>query len=199
MHPVAPQHPPPQPQNARSNPSSAQDSNAENKPSSAPDDGPPRNGPGNDPPVGFITSRAAELLQKNDAALPPNVPAFNPHAESPSIRRTSGINHGTSAPINRQVVGGINGPPNGANAGNPAPVPGRPDFINPQADANRRIGMPGAAQSPLANRGAYKPPTAVGKRGPDAGPRPPLADVSNVQTDGGRDGVDAKKVKVADT
>lgn len=210
MHPIAPQNPPlqdppPQQRNVRSNPSSASESSADNKPSSAPDDGPQHDGTGNgkDPPVGFVTSRAAELLQKSDnatPALPSNVPAFNPHAESPSIRRTSGINHNTSAPVNRQVVAGTNGQPNATNGGNVGPVPNRTNFVNPQADANRRIGMPGTAQSPLANRGAYKPPgPAMGKRGPEAIARPPLADLSNVQMDGGRDGVDAKKVKVAGT
>lgn len=199
----------PQPQNqqqqnqgSRSNPSSASEAGPPNHPQ------PPRNeiqrntpaagAPINhEPPIGFVTSRAAELLQKSEAVnapLPPNVPAFNTHAESPSLRRTSGIDHMKSAPVSRQaVVGGVNqNHPNGANVS-------RPNFVNPQTDANRRIGMPGAAQSPLANRNAYKPPgPATGvKRSPENMMRPPLADVSNIQMDNGAgDGLEVKRARV---
>ena len=66
---------------------------------------------------------------------------------------------------------------------------------------------PAAGQSPLANRGQYKPPgPAVGavvglKRGPDGTARQPLADVSNgqvIQTAvyGSADGLESKKAKV---
>jgi DNA repair and recombination protein RAD52 len=65
--------------------------------------------------------------------------------------------------------------------------------------------MPVGGQSPLANRGAYKPPGPAGiKRGlPEAAGtatgRPPLADMSNLQQnqpqqDSG-DGLDAKRQK----
>lgn len=167
---------------------------------------PPRNGPpgppvNHEPPVGFITSRAAELIQKSEAGNGPpprNLPAFNPHAESPSLRRTSGFDHMKSAPISRQaIVGGSQAPANGA----VAPVP-RPNFINPQTDTNRRIGMPGAAQSPLANRGAYKPPgpAAGAKRLSEGTGRPPLGDVSNRQADGAvGGGEDAKRPRTEGT
>lgn len=59
------------------------------------------------------------------------------------------------------------------------------NFINPQADHNRRIGMPPAGMaSPLQNRNSYKPPTMVGKRGLGSEQqglgqlRPPLGDVT---------------------
>ena len=212
---------PPQPQNETHQLSRPQLQNQQHqnqgsrsKSSSASEAGPPnhpqpprndiqRNGPtagapiNHEPPIGFVTSRAAELLQKSETAnapLPPNVPAFNPHAESPSLRRTSGIDHMKSAPVSRQAaVGGVNqNHPNGANVS-------RPNFVNPQTDANRRIGMPGAAQSPLANRNAYKPPgPATGvKRSPENMMRPPLADVSNIQMDNGAgDGLEVKRARV---
>ena len=173
---------------------------------------PPQNngGPdGQEVPVGFITGRAAGILQKSEVstgAIPRNS-AFNPLAQSPSIRRTSGIDHNTSQKVThvdvlkakvqqQQYAPGV--PPN--NAGS--------NFVNPQADPARRIGMPPAAgPSPLANRGQYKPPgPAVGavvglKRGPDGITRQPLADVSNGQTVqtavyGASDGLESKKVKV---
>ena len=173
---------------------------------------PPQNngGPdGQEVPVGFMTGRAAVILQKSEVstgAIPRNS-AFNPHAQSPSIRRTSGIDHNTSQKVThidvikakvqqQQYPPGV--PPNNAAS----------NFVNPQADPARRIGMPPAAgQSPLANRGQYKPPgPAVGavvglKRGPDGIARQPLADVSNGQTVqpvvyGASDGLESKKVKV---
>lgn len=65
------------------------------------------------------------------------------------------------------------------------------NFVNPQADQNRRIGMPPAGMaSPLQNRNSYKPPTMVAKRGLGSDlqgfghglgqgqQRPPLGDVT---------------------
>lgn len=151
------------------------------------------------PVVGFVTGRAAELLQK--ANLDPNVsvnaPTFNPHAESPSIRRTSGVDHRRSTPIRREALPGNSGD----SSSNMTAMAGanRTNFINPQSDTNRRIGMPGntGAQSPLANRGAYKPPAMVQgvKRGTEGIGRPPLADLSNFAENGG-DGLDTKKIKI---
>ncbi|KAJ9619582.1 DNA repair protein rad52 [Taxawa tesnikishii (nom. ined.)] len=59
----------------------------------------------------------------------------------------------------------------------------RTNFVNPSADLSRRIGMPGGGtNSPLANRGAYKPPTAIKRPAPaDTHARAPLADMSNMQ------------------
>ena len=139
-----------------------------------------------------MTGRAADLLQKATAGRPPgNATPFNPHAESPSLRRTSGIDHNRSMPVTRVAISGNNGSGNGtANGNGTAAAGGKPDFVNPQANANRRIGMPGAAQSPLANRSTYRPPgpAAGAKRAApqDGGgaARPPLSDMSNFQPDG---------------
>jgi DNA repair and recombination protein RAD52 len=163
------------------------------------------NEPGN-PPVAFVTGRAAELIQKSDPSnpnIPINAPMFNPHAESPSLRRTSGFDHSKTTPVPRQAIPHNNnaiptpqqpvatGVHNISEANNGAT---RTNFVNPHQDVNRRIGMPATAQSPLANRSAYKPPgPATGvKRPADAmtagsgvppnttgASRQPLADVSN--------------------
>ena len=98
------------------------------------------------PPVGFFTARAAESLQKGPAQAS-NVPAFNPHLESPSIRKTAGVDHSKTKPVRTESLGGP-----------PAVIPPRTNFVNPQADKTRRVGMPMGAASPLQNRGSYKPP-----------------------------------------
>lgn len=160
--------------------------------------------------IGFVTGRAAEALTRSDtptAALPRNS-AFNPRAESPSIRRTTGIDHSTSHKITHvevQKAKGVAQSP-GQTATHLSTAAQQQqqqqNFVNPTADPARRIGMPLAtAHSPLANRGSYRPPgpapaAAAGTK------RPVLADVSNVasgpapQGDDAVDGPDAKKVKV---
>lgn len=160
------------------------------------------------PPVGFVTSRAAELLQNDQIPTSlATIPAFNPNVESPipKAQRTPGLDHAASRPIKRQEVGAPTHPlppPNigpsagtgagaGAGGGFTRPGPGpraSANFVNPHQDANRRIGMPGAAISPM-NRGGYKPPTK----------RPALQDVSNqAQNQGGTGGgePEAKRQKV---
>jgi len=141
--------------------------------------------------AGFVTGRSASLLnQASEGKAAANAPAaFNPHAESPSIRRTQGVNPGKSAPIMRESLGtalanASTVPPQqqGNNGGAPGPGPNRANFTNPSIDPTRRIGMPGGGP----NRGAYKPPSAV--------KRPALTDVSNLpQTDGT---TDAKRQRV---
>lgn len=139
-------------------------------------------------PAGFVTGRSASFLNQaaeGKAVAPPA--AFNPHAESPSIRRTQGINPNKSAPIMRESLSNAlantanGGPQQNQQQGN---GPNRSNFVNPAVDPTRRVGMPGGGGPP--NRGAYKPPSAV--------KRPALTDVSNLpQVDGG---VDSKKQRV---
>ena len=58
---------------------------------------------------GFFSARAAAMMPEArdpDAPLPPlptgaNLPVFNPNAESPSIRKTPGIDHKKSMPLGR--------------------------------------------------------------------------------------------------
>jgi hypothetical protein len=134
-----------------------------------------------------------------------NIPAFNPHVDSPvpKEKRTPGIDHTSSRPIKRQEIGATTGQQSAAPVqptttttggfSRPAPAVGRPgntNFINPQQDMNRRIGMPGgggATMSPTLNRNAYKPPMK----------RPPLQDVSNARGGVGMIGEpEAKRRKV---
>ncbi|MCJ1390061.1 DNA repair protein rad52 [Xylographa bjoerkii] len=126
-----------------------------------------------DQPVGFFTARAAESLQKV-AGIPPNIPQFNPHAESPSIRKTAGVDHTKTKPVGREMMG----------AAAPSLPPIKANFVNPQADQARRIGMPNTAGSPLQNRNSYKPPQMTMKRpAENNGPqfnRPVLNDVTSV-------------------
>ena len=127
-----------------------------------------------DPPVGFFTARAAESLQ-NGPGLPMKAPAFNPHLESPSIRKTAGVDHTKTKPVGREAVGAP-----------PQPIVPRANFVNLQTDKTRRVGMPMGAASPLQNRGSYKPPQM--KRPVENNePRSALGDVTNVASDAGGD------------
>ena len=129
-----------------------------------------------DAPTGFVTGRAA----REGKVLP-----FDPHAESPSIRRTAGVSAGKSAPIKRSDIGLPEAPPPAKVPANLSALnavpPSRTNFVNPAADPNRRIGMPSGAQSPMGNRGAYKPPSIKRPAPPETPSRQPLTDVSNMQ------------------
>lgn len=121
-----------------------------------------------EPPIGFFTARAAQSLQ-NNPGLPLKAPAFNPHLESPSIRKTAGVDHSKTKPVGREAVGA------------PSPVaivPPRSNFVNPQTDKTRRIGMPVVAASPLQNRSSYKPPQMKRPVPEGGGPRLALGDVT---------------------
>lgn len=105
-----------------------------------------------DPPVGFVTARAAESIQGSPAA-PLKAPPFNPHLESPSIRKTAGIDHTKTKPVSRDIVAA---PPLPTAVAHTARSTA---FVNSQVDKTRRLGMPAVATaSPLSNRNSYKPP-----------------------------------------
>lgn len=97
-------------------------------------------------PVGFYTARAAESVQ-GISTFPANAPVFDPHLESPSIRKTIGVDHSTSKPVGKDVV-----------AASPIIRQSSSDFINPHMDKARRVGMPMSPVGPLHNRSSYKPP-----------------------------------------
>ena len=126
------------------------------------------------PPAGFFTARAAESLQTG-LCIPLKAPAFNPHLESPSIRKTAGIDHTKTKPVGRDAVGAP-----------PQPPVARANFINPQSDKTRRVGMPMGAPSPLQNRGSYRPPQ-LKRAVENGGPRLALGDVTNVVSDASGD------------
>jgi DNA repair and recombination protein RAD52 len=133
---------------------------------------------------GFFSARAATMLpeiRETDGPpplLPGNLPAFNPHAESPSIRKTPGINHTQTMPLTKE----LKHVPGSTQAGTGS-VPGstRTNIVNPQLDATRRIGAPGSP-SPMANRNMYKPPTMKRPYQGQAPARPPLGDLPTNET-----------------
>jgi DNA repair and recombination protein RAD52 len=185
-------------------------------------------GPPGGEATGFFSARAVKEIPEDalatGATLAPQAgQVFNPRAESPSIRKTPGIDHTKSKPLGRN---GQHLPPpstqeaRAAGAGAPGangtatgvssrPVPQqqpRPgNVVNPQFDVARRIGAPGGPGSPLANRGQYRPPTIVNKRPLEGNAtgmvqgRAPLADVSNSAGGAvamGISGPDVKRLKM---
>ena len=150
-----------------------------------------------DAPVGFFTARAAETLQHGNKAPPDNA-VFNPRLESPSIRKTAGVDHSSSKPISRDLTPVLSVPGSGPG---PMAVP-RNSFVNPHTDPNRRVGMPSAG-SPLQNRSTFRQPQM--KRPADAAIniRPALNDVTNASVNaptggGGGGGGDGKRQRVGD-
>ncbi|KAI1172744.1 hypothetical protein F4777DRAFT_590315 [Nemania sp. FL0916] len=171
--------------------------------------------PPNGPPVEqatFFSARSVkdvpETADPGTAAIVGNAKVFDPRAESPSIRKTPGIDHKSTKPLSRtgRHVPGVKRdydqqPGPGLNNNNNGP----PNVVNPSLSQMRQIGAPGGGVgSPLGNRGQYKPPTMKrpaptgGGGGPDGG-RTPLTEVSAnghgpaAVGDGG--GVDAKRLK----
>lgn len=113
------------------------------------------------PGAGFFSAKAAARITEGSTgeplpAQPLNLPAFNPHADSPSFWKTPGVDHNSTKPLTRElkhVPGSTQSTPDTAGPGGM-----RGNVVNPQLNAARRIGAPGAS-SPMANRGSYKPPT----------------------------------------
>ncbi|KAL4785755.1 hypothetical protein BJX76DRAFT_323552 [Aspergillus varians] len=145
------------------------------------------------PVVGFFSARGVDMLRENPHGAAAAAPVFDPHAESPSIRKTAGVDHTKSVPITRPMLTG---------GASPAPNQTR-DFINPSTDVHRKIGAPvigspmnrgpstssyrpltrpnidpmPAPNNPTVNRGGFGPPNINGKR-------PPLNDMTNSSTTG---------------
>ena len=149
----------------------------------------------------WLSARAIAKAGDDDAlaAVAPSIKAdhlFNPKAESPSIRKTPGVDHNSSKPIKNsrlnRPVGSVLTPSANAAASNnnnnnnnnsssssstsavniasPATaVPGMTTRSGPNhvpSEPVRRIGAPPSAASPLANRNQFRPPPM--KRGPPA-------------------------------
>lgn len=125
------------------------------------------------PPPGAETTMffSARSIGRSADAKEPGLGSshvFNPKAESPSIRKTPGIDHNSSKPLARNgqhvaPTSSQSGASSSSTAGFTPVRPGGPatrgNLVNPALDPGRRIGAPGAAGSPLANRSSYKPPT----------------------------------------
>ncbi|KAI1816260.1 hypothetical protein GGS20DRAFT_575578 [Poronia punctata] len=155
-------------------------------------------------PAAFLSARSVKDVPENaDPGVvveKGNCKLFDPHAESPSIRKTPGIDHKYSKPVSKT---GVHVPPLKRDQEQQRPSPlGPPNVVNPSLAQMRQIGAPGGPGSPLANRNQYRPPTMMKRPasgGPDGGNRTPLSEVSanGPPTTGGVSGVDAKRPRMA--
>jgi DNA repair and recombination protein RAD52 len=171
----------------------------------------------NEPPSslgGFFSAKSAEMLL-NDIAndgktMPPNgAKVFDPHADSPSIRKTPGIDHRSSKPVGRNgqhVAPKKHEEEEQQNAGaGSAITPSQAraplgNVVNPSLNQARQIGAPGSG-SPMGNRGQFRPlsvkrpaPTGI-----DGGSRAPLTELSTngaASTENNSE-VDVKRLKTA--
>ena len=126
---------------------------------------------------GFVTARGVVNTKGDDATPLPQAPAFNPRNDSPSLRKTNGIDHTKSRPIPREAATGSTMPP--INGANEALIPHRANGLNPQLEGIRQIGRPqtnggSVVNSPLQNRGQFKMPSpaanvATGSKRPAEG------------------------------
>ncbi|KAH6696936.1 DNA repair and recombination protein RAD52 [Plectosphaerella plurivora] len=145
---------------------------------------PPNAGTSGAEPVGFFSARAVPQEPVMGAAppIPAGAQAFNPKLDSPSIRKTPGIDHNSSKPVNRS---GQHVPPSSSQSqqapGGTGFTPVRPAGGVSNPALGRRIGAPAGPASPLANRTSYRPPTMTKRPAPQDGGagRPPLAEVTN--------------------
>ncbi|KAI1270642.1 hypothetical protein F5Y18DRAFT_369065 [Xylariaceae sp. FL1019] len=175
-----------------------------------------------DGPATFFSARAIkDVPTDGDTASVINNGAkvFDPKAESPSIRKTPGIDHKSSKPLSRS---GVHVQPLKRDADGTAPGQASGPGIsgggfqgaggNPTMSQVRQIGAPGGGVgSPLGNRGQYRPLTmkrpaaappdangSSGAGGNGIGARGPLTEVSaNGPGAGAQTGVDAKRQKMA--
>lgn len=177
------------------------------------------NPPTGTPSGGFFSARAVDLLRENPNSVPSGAPQFDPHAESPSIRKTAGVDHTKSIPISRPMLSSASPAPNtNTNAR---------DYVNPATDLQRRVGAPGAGVGSPIGRGpsvsSYRPltrpnpdqrsvsnPTVLNRGGTQPaqnlnGKRPPLVDVNVNSESSGAPGAfvpgpnDPKRPRVSDT
>lgn len=160
-------------------------------------------------PVAFFSARSVKVLSE---AAPPGSQTlplgggklFDPKLDSPSIRKTPGIDHSSTKPVGKDkrhvepIKKDEEQAPRPGGGFGAASGPGRPSMsnvVNLSLNHARQIGAPGS-HSPMGNRGAYKPPT-ITKRPADGGARPPLNEVTTNGTVGaGTAGADAKRQKV---
>jgi DNA repair and recombination protein RAD52 len=144
---------------------------------------------------GFFSARAATMLPEGQATegppapIPNHLPAFNLHAESPSIRKTPGIDHKTSKPLTRD----LKHVPGSTQAITASPKP--TNVVNPQLDAARRIGAPGGF-SPMANRGSFKQPMKRPVDNAANANRTPLTDLPANGSIGADAGGDVKRQRI---
>ncbi|KAF3491907.1 DNA repair and recombination protein rad22 [Arthroderma uncinatum] len=160
-----------------------------------------------EPVVGFFSARAAEALINDPYAAAKSAPVFDPQFDSPSIRKTAGIDHNSSSPIVRKSLQALqqqSGKPPlvGANAN--ALPPANSGGPNPTAGATGRPPMTSSYRPPMrrsmntannnntnnnpnSNNQPNMPPPTKGNNPNDNAPqqnehgkRPPLTDTTNV-------------------
>ncbi|KAI1452182.1 recombination protein Rad52 [Annulohypoxylon moriforme] len=186
---------------------------------------PPQNKAAPTEQLGFYSARSIkkvpETATPDTAIIPPQgAKAFDPHLDSPSIRKTPGIDHSSSKPLSRdgkhvaptkrepEPQRGPAGGPVGNSFSNAVGLgPGRPGaggVGNPALNQARQIGAPGGVGSPMGNRGQYRPLTVKrpAPTGGDVGARSPLTEVSTNGPPqgiggGGGGGTDPKRQKVS--
>ncbi|KAI1389596.1 recombination protein Rad52 [Hypoxylon trugodes] len=174
-------------------------------------------------PVSFFSARSIKAppgaADPDTLIVPPQgARLFDPRSESPSIRKTPGIDHNSSKPVSRT---GQHVPPvkrdqdpqrsstsssaasgfsNASSSGPSRPTVGA--VGSPAMNHARQIGAPGGVGSPLANRGQYRPLTVKrpAPSGPEAGNRTPLTEVTTngpPQGVNGGGGTDPKRQRVS--
>ncbi|KAG6168885.1 hypothetical protein E4U51_001868 [Claviceps purpurea] len=162
--------------------------------------------------VAFFSARAVARSAEAKEPVLASSQLFNPKAESPSIRKTPGIDHSSSKPLARN---GQHVAPTPSSQAVLAPVSNATGFTsvrpggsitggsltNPSLDHTRRIGAPGGPGSPLANRSSYKPPTMkrplAGDGSTTGSARPPLLDLP-ANAGGQGNGVSSKATLAGD-
>ena len=169
--------------------------------------------------IGFFSAKAADALDgNNNPTVPIAVPKFNPHAESPSIRKTSGVDHSKSLALNRTTLKPEPlVPKEDSESGATAAKSSGPVMKGiAEQPAGRRLAPGAAGMSPRPVGGmtsAYRPPIRHGPLGgtstvnspaaPNseervntAAKRAPLGDLSNVPHGGSMDGGDVKRQRI---
>ena len=131
---------------------------------------------------GFVTSRAA--MTSKDEPLSDrqivSLPRFNPTAESPSIKRTPGIDHNTSSRVERKAVNTLPAPgsgheptkypsmPTGANGAGQKPqhIPqqSHPQGVNPSIQNRPHGTTPTTVQTPHTPNNYLNPTADPGRR-----------------------------------
>ncbi|ODH19827.1 hypothetical protein ACO22_06086 [Paracoccidioides brasiliensis] len=115
-----------------------------------------------DPAGGFYSARAADELRDNPYAAIKSAPAFDPHFDSPSIRKTAGINHNTSAPVLRAVVG-INSPQFTDAGGKTVPSASQAQTSHGANNNGHDLTKRGPTPGPIGGNGnRFVPPTVRG-------------------------------------
>lgn len=147
-----------------------------------------------DPNGGFYSARAAEALRENPYNAPKTAPAFDPRFDSPSIRKTAGFDHNTSAPVSRKTYSVV--PPKTSGNSLQTSQTGQTDETGLDAvDKARRVGTSAVGNAGFASpttrspmTTSYRPPTrrVITTRSNATNPAPQLANSQYQQNSNGK-------------